>query len=324
MKHYDETSLASLMAATKRPYQSNYFAMYSSLYDGIVTNPSLMTVPVDDHMVHRGDGIFETFKCVNGHIYNLAGHLDRLDHGVHVLGYRLAHSRARLMEAVVETIRAGGQRDCAVRLIVSRGPGSFDVNPYDSDCAQVYIVAYRLKPPFMHIHPEGATARTSSVPAKPPQYATVKTCNYLPNVLMRKEAADARVDFVLGYDNNGFLTEGATENIGLVTRRGDLLFPQLDGILAGTTMLRVMELARDLVRSSLLRRVAFADITRESALAATELLVVGTTLNVVSIREYDGLPVGTGKPGPIQDHLNRALEQDIASNSALLTPVFSR
>ncbi len=306
----------------QRPYQANYFAMYSSLYDGIVTNPSLMTVPVDDHMVHRGDGIFETFKCVNGRIYNLTGHLDRLDHGAHVLGYRMPRSRSQITDAVIETIRAGGNRDCAVRLIVSRGPGSFDVNPYDSESAQIYIVAYRLKPPFMQAHPKGATARTSSVPAKPPQYATVKTCNYLPNVLMRKEAADAGVDFVLGYDSNGFLTEGATENIGIVTRRGDLLFPQLDGILAGTTMLRVMDLARELVRTTVLRRVAFADITRESALAATEILVVGTTLNIVSIREYDGRPVGNVQPGPIQDCLNRLLVQDIERNAELLTPVF--
>ena len=62
----------------RQPYHSNYFAMYSSLYGGVVTDPLLMTLPIDDHMVHRGDGVFEAFKSVGGNIYNLGGHLERL------------------------------------------------------------------------------------------------------------------------------------------------------------------------------------------------------------------------------------------------------
>ena len=48
------------------------YAMYSSVTDCIVTDQSAMLVPVDDHMVHRGDGIFESFKCMDGCIYNLS------------------------------------------------------------------------------------------------------------------------------------------------------------------------------------------------------------------------------------------------------------
>jgi len=34
------------------------YAMYSSVIGGIVTKPEMMSVPIDDHMVHRG----RTFK----------------------------------------------------------------------------------------------------------------------------------------------------------------------------------------------------------------------------------------------------------------------
>lgn len=37
-----------------------------------------MLIPIDDHMVHRGDGVFEAFKCVDGNIYQLDAHIDRL------------------------------------------------------------------------------------------------------------------------------------------------------------------------------------------------------------------------------------------------------
>src|SRR3990170_8481241 len=57
--------------------QVNYFAFYSSQLGGIVTDPALMVLPFDDHMVHRGHGIFDTAGLVDGKIYDLEAHLDR-------------------------------------------------------------------------------------------------------------------------------------------------------------------------------------------------------------------------------------------------------
>src|SRR4026209_2691159 len=54
-----------------------FSAFYSSQLGGIVTDPALMVLPFDDHMVHRGHGIFDTAGLVNGRIYDLEAHLDR-------------------------------------------------------------------------------------------------------------------------------------------------------------------------------------------------------------------------------------------------------
>ena len=53
------------------------WAFYSSQLGGIVTDPALMVIPFDDHMVHRGHGIFDTAAIVEGRIYDLEAHLDR-------------------------------------------------------------------------------------------------------------------------------------------------------------------------------------------------------------------------------------------------------
>ena len=45
-----------------------YAAFYSSQLGGIVTDPALMVIPFDDHMVHRGHGIFDTAGLVGGRI----------------------------------------------------------------------------------------------------------------------------------------------------------------------------------------------------------------------------------------------------------------
>jgi len=318
----DRDALFERLDTLKRPYHESYLAMYSSVYGGVVTDPLLMMVPIDDHMVHRGDGIFETFKCVDGALYNLDGHLSRLESSAADLGFNLPVTLERKVELIIETIRIAGKRDCAIRLFVSRGPGSFGVNPYDSPCAQLYIAITELVAPFMTRHPDGAMVKTSAVPVKHPFFAGVKHCNYLNNVLMKKEAVEAAVDFVVAFDPEGRLGEGATENIGVVTADDILTFPNLDGILKGTTMMRVMSLAERLVAEGILKEVRFGDISRREIEAAREIVIVGTTTDVTRVREFDGQAVGDGTPGPVFERLSELLLDDIHNNDEMRTPVF--
>lgn len=321
MKRFDSSDWPELAALLRRPRQSALLAMYSSLYGGIVTDPALMVLPLDDHMVHRGDGIFEAFKAVDGRIYNLNAHLDRLDMSARGLALPVPAARGALTEIIVETVRAAGRRSCMIRLFVSRGPGGFSVNPYECPQQQIYVVVTELGAPFMQMHPEGARLKTSAIAAKSASMAGIKNCNYAPNVLMKKEAIDAKVDFTVGFDEDDVMTEGSVENIGIVSRDGRLLFPTLDRILAGTTMLRAMDLARTLAGSGLLAGAQLAPIRREDIRAAREVLIAGTTINIAAGVVFDGNPVGDGRPGPVYRALSELLIEDMRSNSALLTPV---
>lgn len=321
MRHINISDFLDTLEQKRRDYHNDYFAMYSSFLGGIVTDPVLMSVPTDDHLVHRGDGVFETFKCVNGAIYNLKGHLDRLEHSAAAVSLLLPCSREELGHIAGETVRAGKQGNCLVRVMISRGPGGYDANPYESVGSQVYVIASRLKEPFMKLHPEGARVITVPVRTGGESLAIIKTCNYIPNVLMKKEAVDRNVDFAIGVDERGRLTEGATENCGIVADGRRLLFPPLNAVLAGTTMIRVAELAQALATNGRLSSIEFSDITRRDAGTAPEILIVGTTRNVISVVELDGRPVGDGRPGPIGQALGALLEKDIFENAEMLTRV---
>lgn len=322
MKHLTHRDLPDLIERLRRPHQRSYLAMYSSVFGGIVTDPALMLVPIDDHMVHRGDGVFETMKCVDGAIYNMAAHLDRLERSAAGIHLQIPEPRRAVEQLLVETARTGGERTCALRLFVSRGPGSFGVNPYDAPAPQIYTVATLLPPPFMVKHPEGARLKTSRIPAKPAFFAGIKNCNYLPNVLMQKESVDAGVDFVTSFDAHGCMAEGPTENVGIVTRDRRVVFPALEGILAGTTMLRVAALAGELARDGHVAEVEFRPVPLHDLVNAAEILIVGTTRDVIAVREFDGRPVGTGKPGPVWRLLSDRLTDDMHHNAALRTPVW--
>lgn len=302
-------------------YQANYYAMYTSWWDAITTEPNLMVVPVDDHMVHRGDGLFETFKCVDGAVYNLDAHLARLENGAKAIALKMPWSREDIRRILGEVLKAAGRRDALIRIFVSRGPGGHSTNPYECPVPLLMVLAIRLGEPFMVEHPQGAKVGVSNAPNKEGMFSQVKSVNYLPNVLMKKQAVDAGVDFILGFDQNGYMTELPTENFGIVTPDRVLKVPRPEHILLGTTMLRVMRLAREqLVPAGLLAGVEEANVPRAELEQAAEMLVFGTSPHVTAVTEFAGRAVGDGKPGPVWRELSRRFEDDL-KNPAMLTPV---
>lgn len=319
MRQIDLSNYLEILQERRQPWHQKYYAMYSSLLGGVVTDALLMQVPLDDHLVHRGDGVFDTFKCVKRAAYNLDAHLNRLMRSASAIGLVWPGGLEEIRALTLKTLAIANHEDCSGRVMISRGPGSFGVSPYDSPEPTLYIVVYTAGVPFMHKHPQGARVRRSHVPVKPARFATVKNCNYLPNVMMKREAVDWGMDFVVGFDEEGMMAEGATENFGIVTREKDLIFPRKETVLDGTTMLRVMQFAEHLVADGHLRSVGFRDITLADSLAATEMLIVGTTINVVCVCEFEGAPVGDGKPGMVGCALNDLLVKDIETNSRLRT-----
>jgi branched-subunit amino acid aminotransferase/4-amino-4-deoxychorismate lyase len=322
LRHFKIEDCQGMAADFVKSYHQDYYAMYSSVLGGVVTHPFLMSVPVDDHMVHRGDGIFETFKCVNGSIYGLERHLDRLERSARTLYLQLPVSRSGIADLVKETIRAGEVRDCLIRLFVSRGPGGFTVNPYECPATQLYIVSARLHLPSDEEYARGVSLKSSNVPPKKPYFATVKSCNYLQNVLMKKEAVDAGVDYTVALDEYGFLGEGAAENFAIVTREKILKLPSFARILKGTTVMRALEIAGEQAARDIVGATSFGEITLGEAYSSEEILIFGTSFNVLAAVRFDGQPIGAGKPGPVFRMFHERFRWDVINNPAMLTPVF--
>src|SRR5688500_13468943 len=106
-----------------------YSAFYSSQLGGVVTDPALMVLPFDDHMVHRGHGIFDTAGLVGGRIYDLEAHLDRFITSAERSKLKLAGSRPAMRDIIIRTAAASGVRDGAIRYWLSAGPGNLDLTP---------------------------------------------------------------------------------------------------------------------------------------------------------------------------------------------------
>lgn len=305
----------------KFDHQQHYLAMYSSWYGGIITDPALMLVPIDDHLVHRGDGVFEACKSVAGNLYALDRHLDRLERSLALSDLAPPMSRGQLVDTILATARVADTADCVVRLFISRGPGGFSTSPGECLAGQVYIVITTLKRAPREKYEQGVTLKSSRIPIKKAYFANVKSCNYLPNVLMKKEAEDAGVDYTVSLDEAEFLGEGPTENIAIVTAAGELLTPRFDRILRGITITRSLELAQQLLTDKVLSAIGETDITAAQAYAASEMMLFGTTFDILPVVRYDDRRIGDGRPGAVYKALLQLIEKDQRECSAMLTRV---
>ena len=313
----DQDVLAQLRALrAKQPVK--YTAFYSSQLGGVVTDPALMVIPFDDHMVHRGHGIFDTAGIVNGRIYDLDAHLDRFLKSAERSKLKLPASREEMRDIIIKTTAVSGRRDGSIRYWLSSGPGNLDLAPVAGADPGFFVMIF----PGL-VYPEkwkneGVRVMTTTYPIKPPLYAITKTTNYLPNVLMQMEAKEKGFDNGVFIDPDGHVGESSNMNVAFVTHDNVLVHPKFDHILSGCTSLRLLELAQALVKQGQLQDVKVADVPLKDALAAKEMLLIGSSVKVAGIVQWDEHKIGDGKPGPIASALLALLEEDMRSGDRLI------
>ena len=289
-----------------------YWAFYSSQLGGIVTDPALMVIPFDDHMVHRGYGVFDTAAIVDGRIYDLEAHLDRFIRSATTSRLTLPCTREEMRDVIVRTAAASGKRDGSIRYWISSGPGSLGLPPAAGAEPGFFVMIHAGLAYPDTWYSKGLRVMTTTYPIKPPLYAVTKSTNYLPNILMQMEAQEAGLDNGVFVDEAGNVGESSNMNVAFVTRDGVLKHPKFDHILSGCTSLRLLELARGL-EGNLLRGVEVCDVPVAEARGAREMLLIGSSIKVAPIVEWDGKPIGDGTPGPIARALFDVLAQDMRS-----------
>ena len=303
------------------PKAANFYAMYSSVLGGIITDPALMVLPLDDHMVHRGHAVFDTAILAHGMLYQLDQHLERLVRSAAMARIPLPFPPEKLRRIIMETAAASGRRDGSVRYWLSSGPGGFALAPTECVGSSFYVVVFAGENYPDSFYTDGVKVVTSTVPIKPPFFARVKSTNYLPNVLVVLEAKDRGADHGIFIDARGMVAESSHMNVAFVTRDRVFRHPSFDAILSGITVQRILHLAGRLVEQGELRDIRVADVPIAEARAAAEMMLTGSSIKVAPVVQWDGQPIGDGKPGPITKKLLEMWHEDVRSASDQLIPV---
>jgi 4-amino-4-deoxychorismate lyase len=300
---------------------ANFYAMYSSVLGGIVTDPALMVLPLDDHMVHRGHAVFDTATLTHGMLYQLDPHLDRLILSATGARIALPFPREHLRQIILETAAASHQRDASVRYWLSAGPGGYGLGPAECVGSSFYVIIFKQEAYPESYYRDGIKLITSQVPIKPPLFARIKSTNYLPNVLVLLEAKDRGADNGVFIDQRGMVAESSNMNVAFVTHDRVFRHPPFDAILSGITVQRVLDFAQRLVEAGVLSAVRIAEISVGEGRDAAEMMLIGSSIKIAPVVQWDGKNIGDGKPGPIAKKLLEMWNQDtLASDQLVAVP----
>lgn len=273
-------------------------------YDGKLVPWRDATTHVLTHSLHYGLAVFEgvrAYKTADGTaIFRLREHTERLFNSAKIFMMEIPYSPEQLADAQREVVRANKLDSCYLRPIVFYGSEKMGVSPKG---ARVHV-AIAAWPWGAYLGEEGLQkgirVKTSSYARHHINVSMVRSKtagHYVNSILANLEATRDGYDEALLLDTNGFVAEGAGENLFIV-RDGRVYEPEMVSGLIGITRRSVIELAGDLGYT-----VSAMPMTRDDVYLADEAFFTGTAAEVTPIRELDGRAIGAGKRGPITEKI---------------------
>jgi branched-chain amino acid aminotransferase group I len=257
-----------------------------------------------DHGFLYGYGLFETMRAYNGHIFRLDSHLTRLRCSAESIG--LTHSilttdegKQSLKAACVATMEANELRNARLRLTVSAGEGDMTPDPTTCSSPTILITAQNLVPLTPGKYESGFKAVLSFLRrnSQSPLSRLKSTC-YMENVLARTAARATGCDEAIFLNEQGYLAEGSSTNIFLVSN-GELITPCFEsGVLPGITRDAVLEIARTSNIKATERWVQLNEL-----IEAQEAFLTNSILELMPLVSVEGRPIGSGKPGKLTKDL---------------------
>ncbi|WP_235904971.1 aminotransferase class IV [Tautonia marina] len=254
-------------------------------------------IPVWDRGFLFGDAIYEVMRLYSGRMWLEAEHLARLTRSLNEMRIEGVDFKA-LTDRIHRTIAASGIEEGTVYIQISRGvaPRRHRFPEPETPPTELIIVG-----PYDDT--STAERRQTGVPvvSHPDlrwKRCDVKSVNLLGNVLANEAAHQGGCIEAVLVDRDGIVTE-ATHSSLLWVRDGRLEgTPEGPGILPGTSRGFILKLAESLGIPFAEATISLDDLNR-----ADEVMLSGTTLEIVPVTRIDETPIGDGQPGPIARRL---------------------
>lgn len=257
-------------------------------------------VSVWDHGLLYGDGCFEGIRIYKTKIFKARSHMDRIYRNAERLRMAMPWSPDETIAAMRQCIEANGLSDGYIRLMFTRGVGSLGLNPFKCPRPSMIIIADQimLYPPEMYA--DGMRVIVAKRPRTPTVCLdpTMKSLNYLNNILAKVEAIDAGCLEAIMLSLDGFVGECTGDNLFIV-KGGELFTSPLEvGMLDGITRAFVMQELCPLTGV----RCSEKKLRVEDVLAADEIFLTGTAAEIIAVTQVGDKKISSGE-GPITKKL---------------------
>ncbi len=266
--------------------------------NGEYTDFASATVSIEDRGFVFADGIYEVARVYNGKPFFLDRHLTRLRRSAAAIDLEVPYDEKALEDLLFEVLKRSGLANCEIYIQVTRGVARRN-----------HVFPEHIKPSmFIGIRPgrdvpaEAYETGCRLITLADERWARcdLKTISLLPNVLAKEKAhREGAMEALLIRD--GFITEGTSCNV-FMWSDGNLVTPISDNrILPGITRSVIFDIARERGYNLVER-----NITPDQILAAQEVFITSTTIELLPVVKIDETVIGNGRPGDIRGDLQTA------------------
>ncbi|WP_394124093.1 branched-chain amino acid transaminase [Psychrobacter nivimaris] len=263
-------------------------------------------VHVLTHSLHYGMAVFEGVRAYQTAdnrtaIFRLKEHTERLLGSAKIFQMDVSFDAATLEQAHKDVVKQNNLAEAYIRPLIWVGAEKLGLSSRDNSINAMVAAwhwgAYLGEEGIKN----GIRVKTSSYTHHMPNVTMCKakaSSNYPVSIMANQEVTRNGYDEAILMDPQGFVCQGAGENLFLV-KNGELHTPDLSGgALDGITRRTILQFAADLGINVIERR-----ITRDEFYLADEIFMTGTAAEVTPIREYDDRIIGNGGRGPLTEKL---------------------
>tara|TARA_A100001391_G_C5033676_1_gene269027 strand:+ start:238 stop:1101 length:864 start_codon:yes stop_codon:yes gene_type:complete len=239
------------------------------------------------------DGVYEVTSVLDGKLIDFNGHASRLQRSLGELQMANPTTREALLEIHRELVRRNDITDGLIYLQVTRGSDGDRDFVFPAEDTPPTIVLFTQDKPGLADNPAARTGiKIISIEDQRWARRDIKTVQLLYPSMGKMMAKAAGCDDAWMVED-GFVTEGTSNNAYIVTQDGTIVTRQLSNdILHGITRAAVLRFAREAQI-----RVEERPFTIEEAQAAREAFITSASAFVMPVVEIDGKPVSDGNVG---------------------------
>lgn len=259
---------------------------------------AMAVVHVEDRGLQFADAVYEVCAIIDQRLMDEEEHLDRLERSLRELDIPMPMARASLKLVLRELVRRNGLRNGIIYLQVTRGIARRDHAAPSGLRPTLILTARPVNPAAL------ASRRQHGVTAishRDERWARrdIKSTALLPNTLAKTAARRQGAFEAILVDAEGYVTEGASTNVWIVTKEGEIITRGLShDILPGVTRRVILDAAAEAQM-----RITERRFTLEEAKSAQEIFLTAATLGATAVLELDGTAVGEHRPGPISQRI---------------------
>ncbi|MCP4710422.1 MAG: hypothetical protein GY869_17505 [Planctomycetes bacterium] len=244
-------------------------------------------ISAHDRGLYFGDGVYEVLMCWGGKLFAMDEHIQRLGLGLKKMDMLDKVNLDQIRDRVEQAVKKANMSEAMVYFHVTRGKGP-RAHDWTEDWAPSFLLTVRKAPSSNHqevpviSHPDWRWKRCD-----------IKSLNLLANVLAKNAARKAGAYEAIMFDEQQLVTEAALHTVMLIQNGALQTAPLSANILPSITRALVLNHAEDLGLEVLEK-----SFTINEALAADELMIIGTTIKAAGVTHLDGKQIANGKVGP--------------------------